>query len=356
MRASCFLIVLAFAGCGGPDTAAGAPPVIATFSIAAFDPETGDLGVAVQSKFFGVGVVVPWVRADVGAVATQALAEPAYGPEGLDLLDDGLAAPDVVARLIAADGGRDRRQVGVVDAQGRAAAWTGKDTFAWSGHVVGEHFCCQGNILAGRDVVQAMAQAFEGAEGPLAERLVKALEAGQAAGGDKRGRQSAALLVARRGGGYRAANDRYIDLRVDDHAEPIRELGRLLALRRGVGRDAPVPERLKPPFTREPRRAADGEEGPRAVWERWRRLRAEQDWDGVYALANAGYREEHSLAELTKSEREQDSPQARAARGTYVGTQITADPPRARLWFALPHERELVMLLLVREGTWKIIP
>jgi len=204
--------------------------VLCTFSIVAFDPETGDLGVAVQSKFLAAGAVVPWAQADVGAIATQSWANTTYGPKGLELLRKGLSAQEVVEALIAEDEGRDLRQVGIVDAKGNAAAFTGKDCFEWAGHVVGENYACQGNILAGPQVVEAMAEAFEKAQGELARRLVAALEAGQAAGGDRRGQQSAALLVVREKGGYGGFNDRYVDLRVDDHPEPIKELKRLLGL------------------------------------------------------------------------------------------------------------------------------
>jgi len=201
-----------------------------TFSIVAFDPTNGDLGVAVQSKFLAAGAVVPWAQANVGAIATQSWANTTYGPKGLELLQKGLSAQEVVEALIAEDEGRDLRQVGIVDAQGNAAAYTGKDCFEWAGHIVGPNYACQGNILAGPQVVEAMAKAFEESEGELAHRLVAALEAGQEAGGDRRGQQSAALLVVREKGGYGGFNDRYVDLRVDDHPEPIRELKRLLSL------------------------------------------------------------------------------------------------------------------------------
>lgn len=185
---------------------------------------------AVQSKFLAVGAVVPWAQADVGAIATQAYANPSYGPEGLNLLRSGLSAEEVVQRLTQADEGREHRQLGIVDAQGRAAAFTGRECYDWAGHVVGPGYACQGNILAGERVVQAMAEAFEGAKGPLAERLIEALRAGQAAGGDARGQQSAALLIVKEKGGYAGLTDRWIDLRVDDHPEPIEELARLLKL------------------------------------------------------------------------------------------------------------------------------
>lgn len=206
--------------------------IIATFSIVARDPSNGDLGVAVQSKFLAVGSVVPWARAEIGAIATQALANVSYGPEGLALLEQGVPARDALNQLLAGDPDREHRQVGIVDREGRAAAHTGSACIPWAGHMVGEGFCCQGNLLAGEAVVSNMAEAFTVTGGELAERLVAALDAGQAAGGDKRGRQAAALYVARKGGSYGGVLDRYIDLRVDDHPEPIKELRRILQLHR----------------------------------------------------------------------------------------------------------------------------
>src|SRR5215207_8761373 len=201
--------------------------IVATFSIVAFDPETDALGVAVQSKFLAVGSVVPWARAGVGAVATQAMANYNYGPRGLDLMARGTDAAETVEALISADTERGHRQLGVVGAQGRAATFTGEECFEWAGGVVGEHYAAQGNILVGRETVEAMAKTFEDAEGDLAGRLLAALDAGQEAGGDSRGRQSAALLVVREGGGYGGDNDRVVDLRVDDHPDPIKELIRV---------------------------------------------------------------------------------------------------------------------------------
>ncbi len=202
-----------------------------TFSIVARDAESGDLGVAVQSKFPAVGAVVPWARADVGAVATQALANASYGPRGLAYLHRGHTAGETVDWLVSRDQGRDHRQVGVVDGHGRAAAYTGAACLAWAGHAFGDGYACQGNILASEAVVGAMSVAFEGARGePLAHRLLRALEAGQAVGGDRRGQQSASLLVVRAGGGYGGTSDRMVDLRVDDHRTPIQELRRLLAV------------------------------------------------------------------------------------------------------------------------------
>ena len=202
-------------------------PLVATFSIAAFDPETDSLGVAVQSKFLAVGSVVPWARAGIGAVATQAIANFNYGPRGLDLMAEGRTAEETLEALTSADEGRDHRQLGVVDARGRAATYTGSECFDWAGGVTGEYYAAQGNILVGRETVDAMAKAYEGTEGDLAARLLAALDAGQEAGGDSRGRQSAALLVVREGGGYGGDNDRVIDLRVDEHPDPIKELIRI---------------------------------------------------------------------------------------------------------------------------------
>ncbi len=204
--------------------------VISTFSIVAFEPETKALGVAVQSKFLAVGAIVPWARAGAGAVATQAMANFNYGPRGLDLMSRGRSAQETVEALISSDDEREHRQLGVVDAGGRAATFTGSECFEWAGGVAGEHYAAQGNILVGRETVEAMAETFEGTSGDLAGRLLAALDAGQQAGGDSRGRQSAALLVVKEGGGYGGNNDRLLDLRVDDHPEPIRELIRIRAL------------------------------------------------------------------------------------------------------------------------------
>ncbi len=209
-------------------------PVVATFSIVGFDPQTKELGIAVSSKFIAVGAVVPWARAGVGAIATQAWANTSFGPEGLRWLEAGGAPQEVLDRLLKADPGREERQVGIVDVRGRSATFTGRACNAWAGGVREENFCAQGNILAGEGVVEAMAKAFREGRGTLAERLLVALEAGQNAGGDRRGRQSAALLVVREKGGYGGGNDRYRDLRVDDHPEPIRELRRIYRLHRRV--------------------------------------------------------------------------------------------------------------------------
>jgi len=201
-----------------------------TFSIVAFDSKAGELGIAVESKFLSVGAVVPWAVAGVGAIATQSWANTSYGPRGLRMLKQGLTPNQVGAKLIAADKNAHQRQFGIVDAKGRAFTYTGTGCFNWAGGVTGKNFAAQGNILAGAAVVDALANTFQQTSGSLAERLVAALAAGQAAGGDKRGQESAALLVVRKEGGYGGFNDRYIDLRVDDHPTPIDELKRLLDL------------------------------------------------------------------------------------------------------------------------------
>ncbi|MEV6286659.1 DUF1028 domain-containing protein [Kribbella sp. NPDC051770] len=202
-----------------------------TFSIVAYDEPTQSWGVAVASKFLAVGAVVPWGRAGAGAVATQASANLSYGPDGLDLLAEGLSAEEVVSRLTTADEGRDSRQLGVVDSAGRSATFTGPECMNWAGGIAGEHFAAQGNILTGPEVVQAMADSWlTKSEESFAHRLVHALSAGDQAGGDSRGRQGAALRVWRAGAAYGGQLDIAIDLRVDDHRAPVEELARLLAL------------------------------------------------------------------------------------------------------------------------------
>jgi len=203
-------------------------PIVATYSIAACDLDTGQWGVATQSKFLAVGSVVPWAEPHVGAIATQAYANPRYGPDGLALLREGLSAEEVVARLTSADDDRNHRQLGVVDGLGRSASYTGSECMDWAGGKTGPSFAAQGNILVGPETVEALATAFEGSAGkPLAERLIECLAAAQAAGGDRRGQQSAAVLVVEKDGGYAALSDVLVDLRVDDHPDPITELGRL---------------------------------------------------------------------------------------------------------------------------------
>ncbi len=204
--------------------------LVTTFSIVGRDPENGDLGVAVQSKFFAVGAVVPWAKAGVGAVATQSWTNTTYGSKGLKLLEDGLSAQQTLDRLIAEDDGRSQRQVGIIDADGNVANHTGDECLEWAGARIGKNYTAQGNLLAGEAVVDAMAEAFEETDGELAEKLMAALIAGQENGGDRRGQQAAGLLVVRDGGGEGGYNDRYIDLRVDDHKQPIKELHRLLKI------------------------------------------------------------------------------------------------------------------------------
>ena len=229
---SASVAILTSIGCNPsniPELATNSPPV-ATFSIVGYDPETGDLGVAVQSKFFAVGSVVPWAEAGVGAIATQSWANTTYGPKGLQLLRNGLTAQKTLDRLIADDNGSVQRQVGIVDAKGSVANYTGSECVEWAGALQGDNYTAQGNILVSEAVVEAMGKAFETTEGELAEKLVAALITGQEKGGDIRGQQAAALLVVREGGGFSGFNDRYIDLRVDDHERPIEELQRLLKI------------------------------------------------------------------------------------------------------------------------------
>ena len=208
------------------------PHLAATFSIVARDPETGDLGIAVESKFFAVGTVVPWLAAGVGAIASQAWANTDFGPQGLSLLNDGLSAREVLEELIASDEEREKRQVGVVDAEGNTANFTGAECLAWAGDAKGDGYTVQGNLLASSKVIAAMASAYEASSRPFPERLLAALQAGQNAGGDVRGQQAAVLVVARDGVGQPGFNDRLVDLRVDDHPAPIDELARLLELHR----------------------------------------------------------------------------------------------------------------------------
>jgi len=205
---------------------------VATFSIVAFDPSTKDLGVAVQSRYFSVGSVVPWAKSEVGAVATQSFVNVSYGPRGLQLLRKGLTVNDIIEKLTGQDKAKDFRQLGLVDSKGNVAAFTGKKCLKWAGSKIGKNYAAQGNILAGEEVVNNMGRRFESADDDLAGKLVAALEGGEKAGGDIRGRQSASLLVVRKGGGRGGYGDRYIDLRVEDHPNPIGELKRLLDLSR----------------------------------------------------------------------------------------------------------------------------
>lgn len=201
-----------------------------TFSIVAYDPEKQEWGVGTASKVLAVGAGVPWAKAKVGALATQASANVTYGPRGLRMLRQGRAAAEVVKALTDADADRDDRQVAIIDAKGNVAHFTGKGCDPWAGAAVGKHCVCVGNLLAGPAVVKDMAAGFERSKGPLAWRILDALEAGEKAGGDKRGKQSAALLVVREKAGYLELDDRAIDFRVDDHATPIQELARILTL------------------------------------------------------------------------------------------------------------------------------
>jgi uncharacterized Ntn-hydrolase superfamily protein len=203
-----------------------------TYSIVALDAATGDLGVATQSKFLAVGAVVPWARAAVGAIATQSFANVRYGPDGLDLLARGLSAAEALARLVEGDALREQRQAGIVDRHGNAATHTGRECFAWAGGRTGRGYAAQGNILAGAAVVDGIAETFEAGGQPFPELLVACLAAAESAGGDRRGRESAALLIVRPEGGYGGGNDRLIDLRVDDHADPVPELARVLGMHR----------------------------------------------------------------------------------------------------------------------------
>jgi uncharacterized Ntn-hydrolase superfamily protein len=213
-------------------TAVGAPtvPRFGTFSIVARDPETEELGVAVQSRVVAVGAVVPYAVAGVGAVATQAYANPRYGPDALRLLSAGDKPTQIIAKLTAADEKADERQLAVLSANGEVANFTGTKCMDWAGHRAGKNYSVQGNILTGPEVLLAMAKAFEYSTGTLAQRMLDSLAAGQAAGGDRRGQQAAALLVVREGWGYAGLNDRYVDLRVDDHERPIEELQRIYGL------------------------------------------------------------------------------------------------------------------------------
>lgn len=218
---------------------------LSTFSIVGYDPQAQEWGIAVQSKFLAVGAVVPWAQAGVGAVATQAHANTAFGPDGLALMAQGLSAHETLDRLILDDEGRARRQVGLVDAQGRPATFTGDECYDWAGGFTGRYYAVQGNILVSGATVDAMAQAFETASGELADRLVTALAAGQAAGGDRRGQQSAAVLVVRPEGGYGGFTDRYLDLRVDDDPAPIERLKALVDLHHLFFRP-PSPQEMVP--------------------------------------------------------------------------------------------------------------
>jgi uncharacterized Ntn-hydrolase superfamily protein len=221
-----------------------ADPLVATYSIAACDLDAGQWGVATQSKFLGVGSIVPWAEPGAGAVATQSYANPRYGPDGLALLREGVSADEVVERLTSADDDREHRQLGVVDAKGRSASFTGDECQDWAGGRTGECYAAQGNILVSEATVDALAATFEGTTGLLAERLLDCLDAAQAAGGDSRGQQSAALLVVEKDGGYAGLSDSVFDLRVDDHLRPLEELRRLHGLHVAIFGKTPKDEWL----------------------------------------------------------------------------------------------------------------
>jgi uncharacterized Ntn-hydrolase superfamily protein len=217
--------------------------IVATYSIVACDLHAGQWGVAVQSKFLAVGSVVPWAEPHVGAIATQSYANPRYGPDGLALLRAGRSAQETIDELTGADDGRAHRQVGIVDAHGRAATFTGEECLEWAGGRTGDGYAAQGNILVSQQTVDALALTFEETRGqPLAERLLECLAAAQAAGGDRRGQQSASLLVVERDGGYAKLSDVVVDLRVDDHERPIPELQRLYGLHQELFGRTPRPD------------------------------------------------------------------------------------------------------------------
>jgi uncharacterized Ntn-hydrolase superfamily protein len=227
LKASAPLLGILLAASAGMAAGPGQDP-IATFSIVARDPKTYELGVAVASRFFAVGSVVPWARSDVGAIATQAYANTSFGPLGLDLLERGASSEEALRILLKTDADPEHRQVGIVAADGSSVTYTGRRCNAWAGGRHGPNYAVQGNILTGEDVVAAMEEAFLKTKGTLADRMYAALLAGDSKGGDSRGRQSAALIVVKAKAGYGGYNDRAIDIRVDDHPEPFKELGRLL--------------------------------------------------------------------------------------------------------------------------------
>ncbi|MHA1783469.1 MAG: DUF1028 domain-containing protein [Promethearchaeota archaeon] len=201
-----------------------------TFSIVAYDPKNKEWGVAVQSKFVAVGSLVPHARANVGAIATQAYANTSYGPKGLALLEQGYSAKEVIEILIEDDNLKEERQVGIVDSRGNVHSYTGEKCFEWAGHVIGKNHACQGNILASEEVVKAMSKAFINTSGDLVEKFFTALEAGQEKGGDRRGMESAAILIVKEKGAYDGGTDRYIDIRVDEHPNPIKELKKVFEI------------------------------------------------------------------------------------------------------------------------------
>ncbi len=216
-----------------------------TFSVVAFDANTGELGVAVQSKFICVGAIVPWAKVEIGAIATQAMANVSYGPNGLKLLAQGLGAKDVLQKLISEDEEKEHRQLAVIDTKGGVAAHTGKECFEWAGHIVGDSYSVQGNILISEDTVETMSKAYETAKGDISNKLLASLSAGGQEGmGDRRGKQSASLLVVREGGSYGGYTDRLVDIRVDEHTEPIKELRRIFDLYDMIFLTREAPENL----------------------------------------------------------------------------------------------------------------
>jgi uncharacterized Ntn-hydrolase superfamily protein len=251
-------------------------PLVTTYSICACDLDAGQWGVATESKFLAVGSVVPWAEAHVGAIATQSYANPQYGPDGLALLREGLSAAEVVDRLTSADEGRAQRQLGIVDALGRAATFTGEECHEWAGGRVGTGYAAQGNILVSAATVDALAETFEATAGAsLAERLLDSLAAAQEAGGDRRGQQSAALLVVERNGGYAGLSDLLVDLRTDDHENPVVELRRLFELHQALFGATPRSEWIE---VDETLRAEIEERLARLGYERL------EDWAGVENL------------------------------------------------------------------------
>lgn len=201
-----------------------------TYSIVAYDPIKKQWGVAVQSKFVAVGSLVPYARANIGAIATQAYVNTSYGPKGLEFLQQGMTAQEVINKLTSEDSNSSQRQVGIIDSYGNAASFTGEDCYDWAGHYIGKNYACQGNILASEKVINDMSKAFENAKGDLVEKLFEALEAADAAGGDKRGRESAAILIVQERGAYDGGTDNYIDIRVDEHPDPINELHKVFSI------------------------------------------------------------------------------------------------------------------------------
>lgn len=229
LQAIIFLVLALIVLCFGNITSFF-PPHTSTFSLVAYDPETREWGIAVASRVLAVGYIVPWAEAGVGAIATQAYANIDYGVEGLKLLREGKSAEAVLAELKARDKEAESRQVAIMDRDGNVAAFTGKETLAWSGNITHENLSAQGNILAGERVLTDMVKAYENSKGPLARRMIEALKAADAAGGDKRGKQSSAILVVKDKGGYQGKFDRLVDIKVDDNAEPIKELERIYNL------------------------------------------------------------------------------------------------------------------------------